>query len=88
MLPELLHGEERKGWGDGGYQGQTELERGLVGVGVGWGDGGYQGQTESIREAAPPAQGMTFKRTKFKHGVQESPIIRENGLDLRLETGP
>ena len=27
MLPELLHGEERKErkvWGDGGYQGQTE----------------------------------------------------------------
>jgi IS5 family transposase len=21
MLPELLHGEERKVWGDGGYQG-------------------------------------------------------------------
>jgi len=24
MLPELLHGEERKVWGDGGYQGQTK----------------------------------------------------------------
>jgi IS5 family transposase len=24
MLPVLLHGEERKVWGDGGYQGQTE----------------------------------------------------------------
>jgi IS5 family transposase len=24
MLPELLHGEEKKVWGDGGYQGQTE----------------------------------------------------------------
>jgi transposase, IS5 family len=24
MLPALLHGEERKVWGDGGYQGQTE----------------------------------------------------------------
>jgi len=24
MLPELLHGEERKVWGDAGYQGQTE----------------------------------------------------------------
>ena len=24
MLPELLHGEERKVWGNGGYQGQTE----------------------------------------------------------------
>jgi IS5 family transposase len=24
MLPELLHGEERKVWGDGGYHGQTE----------------------------------------------------------------
>ena len=24
MLPDLLHGDERKVWGDGGYQGQTE----------------------------------------------------------------
>ena len=24
VLPELLHGEERKVWGDGGYQGQTD----------------------------------------------------------------
>jgi transposase, IS5 family len=24
MLPILLHGQERKVWGDGGYQGQTE----------------------------------------------------------------
>jgi len=27
MLPVLLHGEERKVWGDGGYQGQTEAIR-------------------------------------------------------------
>lgn len=27
VLPELLHGEERKVWGDGGYQGQTEAIR-------------------------------------------------------------
>ena len=27
MLPDLLHGEERKVWGDGGYQGQTEVIR-------------------------------------------------------------
>jgi transposase, IS5 family len=44
MLPELLHGEERKVWGDGGYQGQTE----------------------AIKEAAPRAQDMTCRRTKFK----------------------
>jgi IS5 family transposase len=24
MLPDLLHGQEKKVWGDGGYQGQTE----------------------------------------------------------------
>jgi IS5 family transposase len=24
MLPELLHGDEKKVWGDAGYQGQTE----------------------------------------------------------------
>ena len=49
MLPERLHGEERKVWGDGGYQGQTE----------------------AIREAAPHAQDMTCKRTKFKDGVDK-----------------
>jgi transposase, IS5 family len=49
MLPDLLHGEERKVWGDAGYQGQTE----------------------AIREAAPKAQDMTCKRTKFKHYVDE-----------------
>jgi IS5 family transposase len=27
MLPHLLHGEERKVWGDGGYQGQTTVIR-------------------------------------------------------------
>jgi IS5 family transposase len=49
MLPDLLHGEERKVWGDGGYQGQTE----------------------AIQEAAPHAQDMTCKRTKFKNHVDE-----------------
>jgi IS5 family transposase len=27
MLPDLLHGDERKVWGDGGYQGQGETIR-------------------------------------------------------------
>src|SRR5882724_8188717 len=49
MLPDLLHGEERKVWGDGGYQGQTE----------------------AIQEAAPHAQDMTCRRTKFKNYVDE-----------------
>jgi IS5 family transposase len=49
MLPELLHGEERKVWGDGGYQGQTA----------------------AIQKAAPKAQDMTCKRTKFKNYVDE-----------------
>ncbi len=49
MLPELLHSEERKVWGDGGYQGQTEV----------------------IQEAAPKAQNMTCKRTRFKNYVDE-----------------
>jgi transposase, IS5 family len=25
VLPELLHGEETRVWGDGAYQGQTEI---------------------------------------------------------------
>ena len=49
MLPDLLHGEERKVWGDGGYQGQTR----------------------AIQQAAPKAQDMTSKRTKFKNYVDE-----------------
>jgi len=49
MLPELLHGEERKVWGDGGYQGQTA----------------------AIREAAPAAQDMTCRRTRYKNYVDE-----------------
>jgi len=49
MLPDLLHGEERKVWGDGGYQGQTE----------------------AIKQAAPKAQDMTCKRTRFKDYVDE-----------------
>jgi IS5 family transposase len=47
MLPELLYGEERNGWGDGGYQGQTG----------------------AIQQAAPKAQDITCKRTKFKQYV-------------------
>jgi IS5 family transposase len=49
MLPDLLHGEEKKVWGDGGYQGQTE----------------------AIRSAAPAAQDMTNRRTKFKNYVDD-----------------
>jgi len=49
MLPDLLHGEERKVWGNRGYQGQTE----------------------AIRKAAPHAQDMTCRRTKFKNYVDE-----------------
>jgi len=49
MLPALLHGEEGKVWGDGGYQGQTE----------------------AIKEAAPKAQDMTCRRTRFKNYVDE-----------------
>ncbi len=47
LLPDLLHGAERKVWGDAGYQGQSE----------------------AIREAAPHAQDMTCRRTKFKDYV-------------------
>jgi IS5 family transposase len=49
VLPDLLHGEERKVWGDAGYQGQTE----------------------AIKEAAPKAQDMTCRRTKFKDYVDQ-----------------
>lgn len=49
MLPDLLHGKERKVWGDGGYQGQGD----------------------AIRQAAPHAQDMTSRRTRYKDGVDE-----------------
>ena len=49
MLGDLLHGEEKKVWGDGGYQGQTEV----------------------ICRAAPEAQDMTCRRTRFQDSVDE-----------------
>lgn len=49
MLPDLLHGEERKVWGDGGYQGQAD----------------------AIRAAAPEAQDMTCRRTRYTDSVDE-----------------
>jgi transposase, IS5 family len=49
MLADLLHGDEKKVWGDGGYQGQGE----------------------AIRAAAPEAQDMTSRRTRYKDGVDE-----------------
>jgi transposase, IS5 family len=49
MLPDLLHGEERKVWGDGAYQGQGK----------------------AIHEAAPHAQDMTSRRTRYQQIVDE-----------------
>jgi transposase, IS5 family len=49
MLADLLHGKERKVWGDGAYQGQGE----------------------AIRKAAPQAQDMTSRRTRYKKVVDE-----------------
>jgi IS5 family transposase len=63
VLPDLLHGEERKVC----HPTDEDLS---VGTPV-WGDGGYQGQTEAIQQAAPKAQDMTCRRTKFKHYVDE-----------------
>jgi IS5 family transposase len=61
MLPDLLHGAERKVWGDGGYQGQTE----------------------AIRAAAPKAQDMTCRRTKYKNYVDEE-AKRKNTTKARV----
>jgi transposase, IS5 family len=61
MLPDLLHGEETKVWGDGGYQGQTK----------------------AIKEAAPKAQDMTCRRTKFKNYVDEE-ARRKNTTKSRV----
>lgn len=61
MLPDLLHGDERKVWGDGGYQGQTE----------------------AIRAAAPKAQDMTCRRTKYKDHVDEQ-ARRKNTTKARV----
>src|SRR6202049_4693858 len=61
MLPHLLHGEERKVWGDGGYQGQGDV----------------------IRQAAPQAQDMTCRRTRFKNYVDEE-ARRKNTTKSRV----
>src|SRR6202453_2236906 len=63
MLPDLLHGEERKVWGDGGYQGQTE----------------------AIRAAAPKAQDITRRRTKYKDHVDEE-AKRKTTTKARVRT--
>jgi len=49
MLPDLLHGKERKVWGDAAYQGQGE----------------------AIRKAAPQAQDMTSRRTRYKDRIDQ-----------------
>ncbi len=54
MLPDLLHGDERKVWGDGAYQGQAE----------------------AIHKAAPKAQDMTSRRTKYKQIVDQLQRIK------------
>jgi transposase, IS5 family len=61
MLPDLLHGEEKKVWGDAGYQGQTE----------------------AIHQAAPEAQDMTCRRSKYKGGVDEQ-AQRKNRTKSRV----
>jgi transposase, IS5 family len=48
-----------------------------------WGDGGYQGQTKAIKEAAPKAQDMTCRRTKFKNYVDEE-ARRKNTTKSRV----
>ena len=61
MLPDLLHGEERKVWGDGAYQGQRE----------------------AIHAAAPKAQDMTCRRTRYKNYVDEQ-AKRKNTTKARV----
>ena len=61
MLPDLLHGDETKVWGDAGYQGHTE----------------------AIHEAAPKAQDMTSRRTKYKNYVDEE-AKRKNTTKARV----
>ena len=63
MLADLLHGEERKVWGDGGYQGQGAV----------------------IREAAPHAQDMTSRRTRYRGGVDEEQR-RKNRTKARVRS--
>src|ERR1039458_1623372 len=63
MLPDLLHGDEKKVWGDAGYQGQTE----------------------AIHEAAPKAQDMTSRRSKFKNYVDEE-AKRKNTTKARVRS--
>ena len=48
-----------------------------------WGDAGYQGQTEAIHEAAPKAQDMTSRRTKYKNYVDEE-AKRKNTTKARV----
>src|SRR3979490_1920319 len=47
------------------------------------GDGGYQGQTKAIKQAAPKAQDMTCRRTKFKNYVDQQ-ARRKNTTKSRV----
>ena len=75
MLPDLLHVDERKVC----HPTDEDLS---VGIPV-WGDGGYQGQTEAIRAAAPKAQDMTCRRTRYKNNVDEE-AKRKNTTKARV----
>ncbi len=50
-----------------------------------WGDAGYQGQTEAIHQAAPQAQDMTSRRTKFKNYIDEE-AKRKNTTKARVRS--
>ena len=63
MLPSLLHGEERKVC----HPTDEDLSAGTPV----WGEDGYQGQTKTIKEAAPRAQDVTSRRTRYKDRVDE-----------------
>ena len=58
MLPDLLHGQERKAWGDAGYQGQTAAIQEAAPKAP-----AHDLQEDEVQELC--------KRTKFKNYVDE-----------------
>jgi IS5 family transposase len=60
MLPDLLHGEERKVWGDGGYQGQTEAIK----------QAAPHAQDMTCKRGRPDRTYITFRSSPASYGFQ------------------
>ena len=84
MLPDLLHGEERKVWGDGGYQGQGEAIRQGGSARPGYDHAG-RGNTRTLwtsyRQKQEPGEGQSASEGRTSVPDPEARLrIREGAI--------